>query len=173
MAGFAGLSETERKSIAAALSAALGQVFPAYALTPARIEKSFSDAVHLCRTLRSEDGRLYRRVGMLSPLHLDTPIHAHMMPLEPPDADIANDAHAPWASIWTPDQVRRDSFDDLFARAIARSEELMPCAIGVMIGRVSHASLYAMHGGLSYDSGLPWQETCSPYHAPGVKASKA
>ena len=110
---------------------------------------------------------------MGTPLHLDAPIHAHMMPLEPPDADIANDAHAPWASIWTPDQVRHDSFDDLFALAIARSEELMPCAIGVMIGRVSHASLYAMHGGLSYDSGLPWQETCSPYHAPGVKASKA
>lgn len=114
MAGFAGLSEAERKPITAALSAALVQVFPAYALTPARIEKSFSDAVSLCRALRSEDGRRYRRVGMLSPLHLDTPVHAHMMPVEPPDTDIANDAHEPWASIWTPDQVRRDSFDDLF-----------------------------------------------------------
>ena len=173
MAGFAGLSEAERKPIAAALSAALGQMFPAYVMLPARIERSFNDAVSLCRALRSEDGRRYRRVGMLSPLHLDTPVHAHMMPVEPPDTDIANDAHEPWASIWTPNQVRRDSFDDLFARAIARSEELMQCAIGVMIGRVSHASLYAMHGGLSYDSGLPWQETCSPYHAPGVKASKA
>ena len=173
MAGFAGLSEAERKPIAAALSAAIGQVFPAYALTPARIEKSFSDAVSLCRALRSEDGRRYRRVGMLSPLHLDTPVHAHMMPVEPPDTDIANDAHEPWASIWTPDQVRRDSFDDLFARAIARSEELMQCAIGVMLGRVSYASLRSAHGALSYDSGLPWQETCSPYRAPGVKASKA
>ena len=31
----------------------------------------------------------------------------------------------------------------------------------------------ALQGALSYDSGLPWQETCSPYRAPGVKASKA
>ena len=49
----------------------------------------------------------------------------------------------------------------------------MQCAIGVMLGRVSYASLRSAHGALSYDSGLPWQETCSPYRAPGIKASKA
>ena len=170
MAGFAGLSESKRKSIAAALSSALGQVFPSYAMTPARIEKSFSDAVSLCRTLRSEDGKRYDTVGrFLSPFHLDTPIHAHMMPIEPPDADIANDAHEPWTSIWTPDDIRHDSFDDLFVQSVARSQELMTCAMGVMLGRVSYASLRSLHGALSYDSGLPWQQTCSPYQAPGVK----
>ena len=170
MAGFAGLSASERKTIAAALSSALGQVFPSYAMTPARIEKSFSDAVSLCRTLRSEDGKRYDTVGrFLSPFHLDTPIHAHMMPVEPPDADIANDAHEPWTSIWTPDDIRHDSFDDLFVQSVARSQELMTCAMGVMLGRVSYASLRSLHGALSYDSGLPWQQTCSPYQAPGVK----
>lgn len=49
----------------------------------------------------------------------------------------------------------------------------MQCAIGVMLGRVSYASLRSAHGALSYDSGLPWQETCSPNRAPGVKAAKA
>ena len=41
-------------------------------------------------------GRYLRRE--FDPL-LDAPLHAHMMPAEPPESDIMNDAHRPWASI--------------------------------------------------------------------------
>ena len=107
---------------------------------------------------------------MLSPFKLDEALHAHMMPAEPPQADIANDAHAPWASIWTPDEVRHDSFGDLFAASVARAEALASAANALMLGRGSYAALRSLHGGLSYDSGLPWRETCPPSQAPGAAA---
>lgn len=169
MAGLAALDASQRAQIARALCRALSAVFPAVALTPARVRRSFEDAVNLCRLLRSEDGRKYRALGAaLAPLRLTRTLHAHMMPLQVPRADIANDAHAPWASIWTPNQTRRDSFCDLFAAAVARSQALMACADGCMLGRASFASLRALHGGYSYDSGLPWQTTCAAAQAPGV-----
>ena len=93
-----------------------------------------------------------------------------MMPAEPPQADIANDAHAPWSSIWTPDEVRHDSFGDLFAASVARAEALASAANALMLGRGSYAALRSLHGGLSYDSGLPWRETCPPSQAPGAAA---
>lgn len=170
MGGFAALDDAQRKKIAAALSVALSRVFPDSALSPRRLETCFSDAVSLCRLLRSEDGRRFRTWGsVLSPFKLDATLHAHMMPAEPPTEDIANDAHAPWASIWVPDEIRHDSFDDLFAASVSRSEELMTAADSLMKGRGSYAALRSLHGGLSYDSGLPWQETCPPSQAPGVK----
>ena len=46
--------------------------------------------------------------------------------------------------------------------------ELVQAADGYMAGRVSYASLRALHGGFSYDSGLPWQTTCAAKNAPGV-----
>ena len=167
---FLALDDAQRKKIAAALSVALSRVFPDSALSPRRLETCFSDAVSLCRLLRSEDGRRFRTWGsVLSPFKLDATLHAHMMPAEPPTEDIANDAHAPWASIWAPDEIRHDSFDDLFAASVSRSEELMTAADSLMKGRGSYAALRSLHGGLSYDSGLPWQETCPPSQAPGVK----
>lgn len=170
MGGFAALDDAQRKKIAAALSVALSRVFPDSALSPRRLETCFSDAVSLCRLLRSEDGRRFRTWGsVLSPFKLDATLHAHMMPAEPPTEDIANDAHAPWASIWVPDEIRHDSFDDLFAASVSRSEELMTAADSLMKGRGSYAALRSLHGGLSYDSGLPWQETCPPSQAPGIK----
>ena len=44
----------------------------------------------------------------------------------------------------------------------------MQSANGFMLGRVSYASLRSLHGGYSYDSGLPWQTTCAASQAPGV-----
>ena len=47
---------------------ALSRVFPDSALSPRRLETCFSDAVSLCRLLRSEDGRRFRTWGsVLSP----------------------------------------------------------------------------------------------------------
>ena len=125
--------------------------------------------MNLCRALRSESGRKFRVLGaLLRPVGLDAPLHAHMMPAEPPEADIATDAHRAWASIWSPEQVRHDSFDDLFAAAVRRSQALIGAAGDYMTGRASYASLRALHGGFSYDSGLPWQTTCAAKNAPGV-----
>lgn len=170
MAGFEQLTAAQKDEIAAALAQAVCRIFPQSAMPVSRVRKCFDDAVSLCRLLRSESGKKYNVLGaVLSPLKLERALHAHMMPLEPPNADIANDAHAPWASIWTPDEERRDSFDDLFLAAVRRAAELCQAAEGYMLGRVSPASLRSLHGGYSYDSGLPWQTTCAPQQAPGVR----
>lgn len=169
MAGFAQLRGGEKDEIARALSAAIDRVFPGESIGVFRVRRSFDDAVNLCRALRSESGRKFRALGaLLRPMKLDAPLHAHMMPAEPPDADIANDAHRAWASIWAPEQVRHDSFDDLYAAASLRGQALITAANDYMAGKASYASLRALHGGFSYDSGLPWQTTCSPKKAPGV-----
>ena len=172
MAGFAALSRGEKDEIARALTQAIEKVFPGDALSFARVRKSFDDAVNLCRMLRSERGVKFRALGaILHPFHLDAPLHSHMMPKEPPEKDIMNDAHAPWSSIWTPDVTRCDSFDDLYAAAVTRAGALMQAANDYMLGNGSYASLRALHGGLSYDSGLPWQTTCAPANAPGAHKS--
>ncbi|MGN0997694.1 MAG: zinc dependent phospholipase C family protein [Candidatus Ventricola sp.] len=170
MAGFAALTGAQKDEIARALAAAIAQVFPGDALSAARVRKSFDDAVSLCRLLRSESGAKFRALGtVLRPFRLDAPLHAHMMPAEPPAQDIANDAHRPWASIWTPEQTRTDSFDDLYAAAVDRARALMCAANDYMLGHGSYASLRALHGGLSYDSGLPWPTTCAAKSAPGAR----
>ena len=170
MAGFAHLGSGEKDEIARALSAAIDRVFPGESIGVFRVRRSFEDAVSLCRLLRSEGGVKFRALGtLLRPLGLSAPLHAHMMPAEPPDVDIMNDAQRPWASIWSPEQVRRDSFDDLYAASVQRGQALMTAANGYMLGKVSFASLRALHGGFSYDSGLPWPTTCAPKDAPGVR----
>ncbi|MBR4039849.1 MAG: zinc dependent phospholipase C family protein [Clostridia bacterium] len=170
MAGFEQLRSSEKDEIARALSQAIHQVFPGENLTTFRVRRSFDDAVALCRLLRSERGVKFHALGgLLRPFHLDAPLHAHMMPAEAPDRDIANDAHRPWASIWTPGQQRTESFDELYAAAVERGKALVTAANSYMLGDAAYATLRALHGGLSYDSGLPWQTTCAPVKAPGVK----
>lgn len=166
MEGFAALRCGEKQEIARALAQAIAEVFPGEALPVKRVRGSFEDAVALCRLLRSQGGIRYRALGaLLRPFHLDAPLHAHMMPKEAPDADITNDAHAPWRSLWAPEEVRTESFDDLYQKAVARSMELILAADNYMQGHGSYASLRALHGGYSYDSGLPWQTTCSARQA--------
>ena len=170
MAGFAKLAGADKDAIAHALSDAIDRVFPEKALGVRRVRRSFEDAVSLCRLLRSEHGRKYNALGtLLKPLRLDAPLHAHMMPVEPPDADIMNDAHAPWASIWTPDETRCESFDDLYAAAVARGSALISAACGYMAGDVARDDLRTLHGGLHYGSGLPWQTTVPASRAPGAR----
>ena len=170
MAGIAALRSEERTQIAAALAQAVNRIFPELSVSTARVRRSFDDAVSLCALLRSESGKKFNAMGtLLHPVHLDRALHAHMMPTQPPATDIANDAHERWSSIWTPDAARFDSFDDLFAAARERAAELVQAADGYMAGRVSYASLRAMHGGASYDSGMSWQTSCAPSQAPGVR----
>ncbi len=169
MAGFSLLTPDERNEIARAFSQALAAVFPECALSPARVRRAFDDCVKLCHFLRSEDGRRYKLFGsILSPFKLDGPAHAHMMPLDLPDKDIFNEQHAVWFSLWAPDEPRTESFEDLFALAVSRSKALTDAALSLMNGRLSPASLRSLHGGLSYDSGLPWQDTCPAQQAPGT-----
>lgn len=157
-AGYAALSRAQKDALAAPLADAIAAVFPEQALTKRRVAASFEDGVRLCRLFRSEGGTKFRAMGAL-PFGLADLAHSHMMPLEPPEEDIANDARAPWASIWQPDLIRNESFDDLFEAAVSRAAELTACAAGRMSGRVSEASLRALTGALSYDSGLPWRDT--------------
>ena len=170
MGGYAALSREAKDQIAAAFHAAVVRVFPGDDIGYARIRRSFDDAVALCNLLRSEGGVKFRAMGaLLSPFGLDAPLHAHMMPVQAPDTDIANDAHAPWASLWAPDVRRSESFDDLYAAAVQRAAQLIGLTLGMMDGQVSYATLRAQLGGLSYDSGLPWSGTCPASKAPGVK----
>lgn len=169
MAGFAKLSHGAKDEIALSLSRAIDRVFPGESIGVRRVRKSFDDAVNLCRILRSEGGKKYALLGSLAkPFHLDASLHSHMMPKEAPDRDIMNDARRPWVSIWTPEMTRTESFDDLYQTAVRRGCELVSAANGYMLGDASFATLRALHGGNSYDSGLPWQTTCAPGKAPGV-----
>ena len=170
MGGFSTLDASARREIAAALAKAIAAVFPQYAMSTARVKRSFDEAVALCDLLHSESGRRYNAFSAITrPMRLDRALQAHMMPKEPPHTDVANDAREPWASLWTPELIRRDSFDDLYEKAVARCCELMRAADGYMQGSVAYATLRALHGGNSYDSGLPWQTTCAAANAPGVK----
>lgn len=169
MAGFARLKGHEKDEIARALTKAIQAVFPEEGMTTFRIRRSFDDAVALCNILRSERGVKFRALGaMLHPLHMDAALHSHMMPAQPPEKDIMNDAHREWASIWLPDIRRTDSFDDLYAAAVERGKTLVTAANEYMLGQASFATLRALHGGASFDSGLPWQTTCAPGKAPGL-----
>lgn len=166
MAGFAALSGAQKDEIARALTQAIRRVFPGETITLARVRKSFDDGAGLCRLLRSPRGVKFSVLGaLLRPFHMDAPLHAHMMPAEPPERDIMNDAHAPWRSLWAPDTVRTDSFDDLYAQATERACELVRAADGYMQGDTAYATLRMLHGGFSYDSGLPWQSTCAAREA--------
>lgn len=170
MGGFAGLDASARRQIAAALAKAIAAVFPQYAMSTARVKRCFDEATALCDLLHSDSGRRYSAFSAIThPMGLDRSLQAHMMPKEPPHTDIANDAREPWASIWLPDQVRHDSFDDLYQKSVARCCDLMRAADGYMLGKTAYATLRTLHGGFSYDSGLPWQTTCSASNAPGVK----
>ncbi len=170
MAGFAALSPAQKDEIAAALAGAIRKTFPESALADIRVRRSFEDAVKLCGLLRSESGRKFNALGaVLSPFHLDVPLHAHMMPAEPPAADIANDAHAAWASIWKPGETRTDGFSELYADAVRRAQTLAGAALAYMHGNLTEGELRAMHGGLSYDSALPWRQSCPAKDASGVK----
>ena len=169
MAGYVALNRAQKEEIARALAEAISKVFPESALSVSQLRGSFDVAVAACRMLRSESGRKYRALSaVLAPVRLDRMLHAHMMPPEPPQEDIANDAHAPWTSPWKPDEMRSEGFDELFAAAVERAKELAACADGAMSGRVSPASLRSLLGGYSYDSGLPWRETCPADKSPGV-----
>lgn len=166
MAGFSALSGAQKDEIARAFTQALLRVFPGETITLARVRRSFEDSTALCRMLRSPRGVKFSVLGaLLRPFHMDAPLHAHMMPVNPPERDIMNDAHRPWCSLWAPDTVRTESFDDLFIQAAARACELVRAADGYMLGETAYATLRMLHGGYSYDSGLPWQSTCSAREA--------
>ena len=166
MAGFSALSKGNKDLIARALTKAIQSVFPGESIPYARVRASFEDSVMLCNLLRSERGIKFSLLGgILRPFHLDAPLHAHMMPKEPPAHDIANAGHHPWRSLWAPDIVRHDSFDDLFDQAVLRSAQLMQAAYDYMRGQSAYATLRTLHGGFSFDSGLPWATTCSAREA--------
>lgn len=160
MAGFIRLTKSNKDEIARALSAALEEVFPEYTLGYARVRRSFEDASFFCSLLRSPSGRRYHAFGAIAGIAgLDRALHAHMMPAQPPESDIANDAHAPWFSPWEPENMRSENFSELFHAAVSRAGVLMPAALSFMSGHLEESELRCLAGDCSYDSGLPWQST--------------
>lgn len=160
MAGYISLTKANKDELALALSTALDRVFPEHKLGLARVRRSFEDAAFFCSLLRSPSGRRYRAFGAAAGLFgLDKALHAHMMPAQPPQEDIANDAHAPWRSPWEPEKVRIQSFSDLFSCAVARSQELIGAALAFTDGEIPEAALREAAGNNSFDSGLPWEQT--------------
>ena len=160
MAGYVLLTKENKDEIARALSAALDEVYPEHQLGLARVRRSFDDAANLCNLLRSPGGKKYRVFGSIaSVVGLDKALHAHMMPAQPPKTDIANDAHAVWASPWEPEKKRTENFSDLCAAAVDRAKALVSAAYGFMTGSVNETALREMTGNNSYDSGLPWEST--------------
>lgn len=164
--GYAELNPSQKDEIAAALHSAIHAVFPETDISVARVRKSFDDAVNLCALLRSSGGKKYAAFGRIaSLLGKKAELYSHMMPPEPPKADIANNTHAPWASVWLPDITRTESFTDLFTASKERACELVSAALAFMDGKMTEEALRALHGGLSYDSALPWQESKTPEEA--------
>jgi len=162
MAGYIRLTKENKDEIARALSDALDTVYPEHRLGYPRVRRSFEDASFFCTLLRSPSGRRYRAFGALAAVAgLDKALHAHMMPAQPPKTDIANDAHAPWASPWEPQKTRTESFDELYCAAVARAKALIPAALSFMMGELEEETLRRIAGDNSFDSGLPWQETRS------------
>lgn len=161
--GYAALNASQKDEIAAALHSAIRAVFPETDITATRVRKSYDDAVNLCALLRSPGGRKYTAFGRIASLiGKKAELYSHMMPPEPPKEDIANDAHAPWSSVWQPDIPRTESFAELFDASKARACELVSAALDCMDGKMPEYALRALHGGLSYDSALPWQESQTP-----------
>ncbi len=164
MMGYARLTKENKDAIARALSGALDDVFPEHRLGLARVRRSFEEAAWLCALLHSPSGRRYRVFGAVSSLvGLKAALHAHMIPAEPPEGDIANDAHAVWRSPWAPDCPRTESFGDLFTAAITRSKVLLPAALAFMDGALDESAFRHIVGANSYDSGLDWKTT-KPAH---------
>lgn len=174
MEGFAHLGRADKDAIACALSAAIHSVFPGEPIRTEAVRKCFEHSVRICRLLLPEHGgKRSPACALLRPFRLLAPLRAHMMPADQPPGDITNDSHRPWASIWAPETIRTEGFDDLFAAAVLRAGELISAANACMLGNGSYASLRALHGGLSYASGLPWQATCPARQAPGVSVRQA
>ncbi|MBR5224714.1 MAG: zinc dependent phospholipase C family protein [Clostridia bacterium] len=164
MAGFIHLTKENKDIIAGALSGALEEVFPEHKLGLARVRRSFEDASFFCTLLRSPSGRRYRALGALAGIvGLDKALHAHMMPAQPPQEDVANDAHDVWFSPWAPETPRTESFDELYAAAVLRARELICASHAFMRGEMDEAALRQIAGSNSFDSGLPWQETKSAH----------
>ncbi|MBQ7487256.1 MAG: zinc dependent phospholipase C family protein [Clostridia bacterium] len=168
LAGLRMLSEEQRKACAHLCASAICRVYPDIQIDEATLLNVWNAGVHIAAFLHSGKGIKYRFFGRL-PLGLDMAVHAHMIPPDIPREDLWNDAHLPWASIFEPDRIRTESMDDLYLAATDRAAELIQAAAGVWNNTLSMPDFAASLGGLSYNSGLPWQNTPLPDQAPGIK----
>ncbi|MBP3428167.1 MAG: zinc dependent phospholipase C family protein [Clostridia bacterium] len=172
MAGLASLPPSAKDSAARAITHAAHRTFPGAAPQETAIRRSLDQSVSLTRLLRPGESRRVAAAAHL-PFGAGRALRAHMLPPEPPPCDVANDARAPWASIWTPQEKRTESFFDLVEAAISRSCDLIEAAQQYFSGACAYAGMRAMLGGLSYASGLPWCGSSPASGAPGTRRSAA
>ncbi len=158
------LNTPAMSEISNAFSYALGRVFPDKRLTPKQVAHCFRQSIRVSRWLHSPDGKKYALAGRL-PSKLRETVHAHMVPGSPWNHDFLNHAHASWHSIWQPDIPRTESLPDLYQAAVERACYLLQAGQAYMKGHLTETRMRLILGDLSYDSGLPWQESISPYQA--------
>ena len=167
LAGLSQLGLSDLKACLRLFAVSMHEVFPDRSIGETELLHIFQAAIRVAGWLRSPSGRKYRIFGA-APFQLDKTAHAHMVPPEPPPGDLWNDEHREWSSIFEPETIRRESMDDLYQAAVARSCELLKAASHHRAGHLTEREFADILGGLSYDSGLPWQHTPEPRNAPGI-----
>ncbi len=171
--GYAKLKAAEKNKIAEAFHKAVAAVFPEEGLEYRDVRKSFDDAVFYCKLLRSCAAK---KKSLLLSVALKTKaaglVDSHTMPNVPVTAfegsysvsgftwdTMLNNEHSEWRSPWEPEKARNESFDELYTAAVARSVEFMEAARGYFTGDITADRFSAIHGDMSYDSGIPWEKT--------------
>lgn len=171
--GYARLSGAEKKEIAVLMSKSISAVFPETPVSVAEVRKSFRDAVFFSRLLRNcalKKRSLLLSIAKKLPIaglvdsHLlvNAPVTAFDKPFEVSGyrwEDMLNKDHKEWRSRWEPDVVRTESFDELFGKSVERSKALMAGTKAFFDGKMSAGDFSALHGDMSYDSGIAWEKT--------------
>jgi hypothetical protein len=175
MLGYIKMTSSEKERVAGLLSSALAQVHPDHALTRREVVKSFDDAIKLCRLLKKESGKKF---SILISIAEKTPIKGPMLSHIVPDDtmeniagkdgyshmgfywdDILNADHTTWRSYWEPDTPRNEGYEELYTLAVSRGAAFVSAALGYFNGALSLEALLGTIGDMSFDSGLPWQDT--------------
>ncbi len=173
MEGYARLGFGEKKEIAALLTKTIAKVFPEVTVSAAQIKKSFGHSVFFAGLLRK---CALKKNSLLLNIAKKTPIaglaDSHLMANLPVTAfdggltlsgfkwdDMLNKGHNEWRSPWEPERQRTESFDELFGKAVERSKQFMEGAKALFDKKVSKEEFSAIHGDMSYDSGIPWEQT--------------
>ena len=171
--GFAKLNGVEKKEIATFLTKAISKVFPEHPVSVAEIRKSFRDAVFFSKLLRSCALKKKSLIlGIAKKLPIAGLVDSHLMVNLKPNAfdgalelsgfkweDMLNRDHKEWRSPWEQDRPRTESFDELFGKAVDRTKEVMQGAKAFFDGKSPLEEFSALHGDMSYDSGIPWEQT--------------
>lgn len=146
------------QAIAAVWASAAQTVYPEQGFTPELIEKSFGDAVRVCRLTHSPHGVKYGTFWVLERI-IGKPalITSQMCPVIPSRKDITNTEGRPWRAPSQPGIERREGLDQLFGVAVSRAAELLRAAGSYFDRDLDEKALAAIIGNVGYDTGMESQ----------------